>query len=42
VPLTALAKQPNTVVTDLAAGPHHVKVTVIDGSYTFDGVAPIL
>ena len=41
-PLTALAKQPNTVVTDLAAGPHHVKVTVIDGSYTFDGVAPIL
>ncbi|MDE3292490.1 galactosidase [Lacticaseibacillus rhamnosus] len=41
VPLTALAKQPNTVVTDLAAGPHHVKVTVIDGSYTFDGVAPI-
>lgn len=42
VPLTALAKQPNTVVTDLAAGRHHVKVTVIDGSYTFDGVAPIL
>ena len=42
VPLTALAKQPNTVVTDLAAGPHHVKVTVIDGSYTFDGVASIL
>ena len=42
VPLTALAKQPNTVVTDLAAGPHHVKVTVIDGSYTYDGVAPIL
>ena len=42
VPLTALAKQPNTVVTDLAAGPHHVMVTVIDGSYTFDGVAPIL
>ena len=42
VPLTALAKQPNTVVTDLAAGTHHVKVTVIDGSYTFDGVAPIL
>lgn len=42
VPLTALAKQPNTVVTDLAAGRHHVKVTVIDGSYTFDGVASIL
>lgn len=42
VPLTALAKQPNTMVTDLAAGQHHVTVTVIDGSYTFDGVAPIL
>ncbi|WP_424321122.1 galactosidase [Lacticaseibacillus chiayiensis] len=42
VPLKALAKQPNTMVTDLAAGQHHVTVTVIDGSYTFDGVAPIL
>ncbi|XXA91035.1 galactosidase [Lacticaseibacillus paracasei] len=42
VPLTALAKQPNTLVSDLAAGTHHATVAVIAGSFTFDGVSPIL
>lgn len=42
VPYTALAKQPLTVDTDLAAGTTHVKDTVLDGSYTLHGVAPIL